>query len=127
MGEINVWAVLAAILSSGVLGALWYSPVLFLRAWIRAAGRAPQQGPLVYAMTFLSALVAAGAFALWLGPRPDLGSALLQGLVVGTCFVALSLGLNYAFANRGHVLWLIDGGFHVARFVLFGLVLGLWH
>ncbi|MDB5350222.1 MAG: hypothetical protein JWN86_1469 [Planctomycetota bacterium] len=126
MPAINIWAVLAAILASGALGALWYSPVLFLRPWVRAAGREPKQDPMVYAVTLVSAVLAAVGFAVWLGPHPSLGSALSHGLLAGICFAASSLGLNYAFANRGLVLWLIDGGFHVARFVLIGLVLGLW-
>ena len=127
MRDINLLAVLGAVVSSGALGALWYSPALFLRPWVRAAGREPDQSPGVYAVTLLSAVLAALAFAFWLGPRPSLTPALLQGLGAGTCFAAASLGLNYAFAGRGLVLWLIDGGFHVARFAVFGLVLGLWH
>ena len=127
MMDINILAVLVAIVLSGALGALWYSPVLFLRQWIKAAGREPRQDPVVYAITFGSAALAGLGFALWLGPHPALGSALLQGLTAGTCFAAASLGLNYAFASRGLTLWLIDGGFHVARFLVFGLVLGLWH
>ncbi len=46
--------------------------------------------------------------------------------VVGFCFAAMSLALHYAFAGRSLVLWLIDGGFQIARFVVFGLVFGLW-
>jgi hypothetical protein len=36
-------------------------------------------------------------------------------------------GINYQFADRKPALWLIDGGYHTVQFVLFGLVLGLWH
>ena len=127
MSYINLWAVLVAVIASAVLGALWYSPVLFLRPWVRAAGREPDQSPAVYTVTLLSAVLAAVAFAFLLGPRPSLPLALHHGLVVGLCFAAASLGLNYAFAGRGLTLWLIDGGFHIARFVVFSLVLGLWH
>ena len=35
--------------------------------------------------------------------------------------------MTYQFANLSLLMWLIDGGYHVARFVLFGLMLGLWH
>lgn len=126
MNEINVWAVLVAVVAGAALGALWYSKLLFLRPWIRAAGREPSQSPIVYAVALSSALLAASAFYVWLGPAPDLKSALLHGLVVGLCFAAASLAINYAFANRGLTLWLIDGGFHIARFVIFGLVFGLW-
>ena len=131
MNGINVWAVLLAAVSSFLLGGLWYSKVLFLEPWTRAAGPnqvAPQGHPArVFGLSFLFALVAAFAFALWLGPQPPLGAALRQGLVAGGCFVAASFGVNYQFANRSPLLWLIDGGYHTVQFALFGLVLGLWH
>jgi Protein of unknown function (DUF1761) len=127
MNGINLLAVLVAVIASAALGALWYSPALFLKPWVRAAGREPRQSPAVYAATLGSALLAAGGFAYWLGPEPSLASGLVHGLIAGVCFAAASLGLNYAFAGRGLTLWLIDSGFHIARFVLFGLVLGLWH
>lgn len=31
------------------------------------------------------------------------------------------------FSSRSTLLWVIDGGYHVAQFLLFGLILGLWH
>jgi hypothetical protein len=122
---INPWAVLVGIIASGVLGALWYSPVLFLRPWARAAGQEPAQNPSVYAVTFLSAVAAATAFGWWAGPEPSMEEAVLDGFVVGLFFAAGSLGLHYAFAGRGLRLWLIDGGFQVARFVLLGVVFSL--
>lgn len=126
MGDVNIWAVAVAALAGFLLGGLWYSPVLFVRPWIAASGRQPQMAPAVFGVYLLFALLAASAFALWLGPRPALNTAILHGLSVGVCFAAGSLGINYAAANRGLTLWLIDGGFHVARFVVFGLVLALW-
>jgi hypothetical protein len=72
-------------------------------------------------------LITAAAFAVWMGPAPSLTSALLHGLVAGGCLVAASLGMTYQFANLSVLMWLIDGGYHVARFLLFGLMLGLWH
>ncbi|GAB2489384.1 DUF1761 domain-containing protein [Arenimonas alkanexedens] len=44
MPEVNIWAVLAAALSGFVLGGLWYSPLLFGKAWqrmTRPAGSRP--------------------------------------------------------------------------------------
>ena len=49
------------------------------------------------------------------------------GLLAGAGMVAASFGINYQFANRSLTLWLIDGGYHTVQFLLFGLVLGLWH
>jgi Protein of unknown function (DUF1761) len=125
MSDINLWAVLVGIIASGVLGALWYSPLLFLRPWTRATGREPEKSPAVYAVTALTAIVASVTFGWWAGPDPSMGEAVLDGLVVGLCFAAPAVALHYAFAGRGLAVWLIDGGFQVARFVLLGIVFGL--
>jgi hypothetical protein len=131
MGEINFLAVLLAAVSSFLLGGLWYSPALFGRIWNREAGRGEpvQQGhpAKVFALSFVFALIAATAFAFWIGPKPPFTSALCQGLLAGSCLVAACFGINYQFANRTILLWLIDGGYHTAQFTIFGLVLGLWH
>jgi hypothetical protein len=129
MPEVNVWAIVVAALSSFALGGLWYSPVLFGGLWNRANGSTPQQRhpARVFGLSFVFALIAAFAFAVWLGPAPPLPMALRHGLIVGACFVMASFGINYQFAGRSTVLLLIDGGYHVMQFLLFGLVLGLWH
>lgn len=128
MPDINYPAVLVAAVSSFMLGGLWYSKLLFEKVWVREARVDPQQGhaPTVFGVSFLFTLVAATTFAVWLGPDPELGDALIQGLVVGSCFVAASFGINYQFAQNSFKMWLIDGGYHTLQFALFGLVLGLW-
>lgn len=129
MGEINLWAVLVAAASSFMLGGLWYSPALFGKVWQRENGGKEQTGhpAKVFGVSFALALVAAYCFARLLGPAPQLEAAVMQGLVVGLVFVGASFGINYQFADRSVRLWLIDGGYHTAQFVLFGAILGLWH
>jgi len=56
-----------------------------------------------------------------------LETALKAGLLAGFGIAATSFGINYQFAQRSFKLWLIDGGYHTAQFLLFGLILGLWH
>ncbi len=130
MDQLNIAATVVAAVSSFLLGALWYSPKVLGRLWNREAGRGLEaQGrhaPTVFAVSFAFNVVAAAAFALWLGPEPDLGAALAKATVAGACFVASSLGMTYQFASLSWLMWVIDGGYHVARFLLFGLVLGLW-
>ena len=125
----NLWAVLLAAVSSFLLGGLWYSPAMFGRVWNAENGAAPQSGhpAKVFGISFIFCLVAATAFASWLGSTPSLDTAVKAGVVAGFGFVAASFGINYQFAHRSFKLWLIDGGYHTVQFVLFGLVLGLWH
>ena len=128
--SINLWAVLAAAVSSFVLGGLWYSPMLFLKPWNKAMGRSEEDNghpARVFGLGFVYALVAAVVFAMLLGPSPVLSEAWKAGLLVGFGFVAMSFGINYQFANRPIIAWLIDGGYHTGQFVLYGVILGLWH
>ena len=127
--DINWLAALAAAVSAFVLGGIWYGP-LFKNAWCREAGvdpNKPGHPGRTFGSAFVLALVAAIAFAMLLGPAPHLHLALHHGALVGAAFVATSFGINYAFAGRSLKLWLIDGGYHVLQFVLYGLILGLWH
>jgi hypothetical protein len=130
MSNINVLAIVVAALSSFVLGGLWYSPALFGARWQRAAGDPRKMGgghpAKVFGLSFLCALVAAFAYA-WVVPEASsIGMGLAQGLAVGAGLVAASFGINYQFANRSTVLWLIDGGYHTLQFGIYGLILGLW-
>jgi hypothetical protein len=132
MKDINIWAVLAAAASSFLLGGFWYSKSFLGGLWNREAGRGekPEQGhhpARVFGVSILFSVIAATAFAVWIGANPPLETALVKGLVAGACFVATSFGINYQFASRSNLMWLIDGGYHTVQFVLYGLVLGLWH
>jgi hypothetical protein len=130
MFEINLPGAAVAALATFVIGGPWYSNALFGERWRRAMGVSAEAKPghparvfgLAYvfsfvATAFLSTLIASGAGAL-IGLR--------IGLVIGLCIVATSFGVNYMFANRPATALLIDGGYHVAQFAAFGLILGLW-
>jgi hypothetical protein len=130
MTDLNHGAILLAAVSSFLLGGLWYGP-LFKNAWCKAAGVDPDKPPghpaRVFGVAFAFSLVAAAVFAWLLGPAPDLFFAVGMGVAVGAGWVATSFGINYQFAGRPLTLWAIDGGYHTLQFVLYGLVLGLWH
>jgi len=129
MADINLLAVLAAAIASFVIGGLWYSPMLFGKAWCTDAGVDMEKGhpPKVFVISLVFSLVAAYAFAVWIGPAPEMTEAIRSGVWVGVGFVAASFGINYQFASRPLRMWLIDSGYHVVQFVAFGVVLGLWH
>jgi hypothetical protein len=127
MPPINPWAVLLAAALAFALGGLWYSPLLFLKLWSREA-RLEEVGKghpaKVFGVSFLFALIAAAFFGWLLGPNPGMMNALPLGVTIGVGFVAASFGINYQFANRGWKLWMVDAGYNVALFTVFGLVFG---
>lgn len=129
MIDVNWFAVVIAAVSAFVLGGLWYGP-LFKTTWCREAGvdmQAKGRHPaFVFGAAFVLSLVAAWAVAALIGRSdPSLLFAVHVGLLSGVCFVATSFGINYLFAGRSLKLWLIDAGYHVLQFTLYGLVIGL--
>ena len=132
MPEVNYLAVIAAAVATFALGALWYSPALFGKAWQREAGVTEEKMKtsnmaLIFGLTFVLSLIAAGVFALFLGPRPPMALGLGAGFSAGLCWVAASLGIDYLFERKSLKLWLINGGYHTLQFTIIGLILALWH
>lgn len=127
--SINLWAVLVAAASAFALGGLWYGP-LFLKPWAHASGMDPAAAPShpvrIFALAFACSLAAAAAFAFVLPPGATALTGSAAGALVGVFFVATSFGINYAFSRRSLLLWLIDAGYHVVQFVLYGAIIGAW-
>ena len=130
MPEVSWIAVLACGVASLVLGGLWYSPPLFAKSWQAAAGLSDEQAQggnmaLIFGGAFLLSLLAAAVFAMFIGTEMSVGAATAAGFSAGLCWVAASFGINYLFERRPLKLWLINGGYHMLQFTLFGLIIGL--
>jgi hypothetical protein len=130
MPEINFIAVVVAAVASFILGGLWYSPLLFAKAWQRESGVTDEQMAganmgMIFGLTLVLSLIAAFVFALFLGPRPSMPLGLGAGFSAGLCWVTASLGINYLFERKSLKLFLINGGYHTLQFTVIGLVLAL--
>jgi len=126
--EINWIAVVAAALSSFLLGGVWYS-ALFAKAWQSAAGLSDAQIKsgnmgLIFGGSFVLALIASASFAVFLGGQVDAMTGALYGLTAGLCWVSASFGINYLFERKSLTLFLINGGYHTLQFTLIGAILG---
>lgn len=129
--SVNYLAIIAAAVSSFVLGGLWYAPFLFGKAWMRETGLSEEQLrernlAAVFGLSFVLSLLGAFVFAMFLGPNPGLGLGFGAGLAAGLFWVAGSFGINYLFEKKGFKLWLINGGYHALQYTLIGTILGLW-
>jgi hypothetical protein len=131
MPEISWLATLAATALAFALGGLWYGP-LFGKAWMAEHGFSEAElekdfDPLrTYGLTALLAALSAivfGIFLAMLGERPPL-FAVGFGFSAGLFWVAASIGTNYLFERSSLALYLINGGYHVARFTLMGAAFG---
>ncbi|RDZ26026.1 DUF1761 domain-containing protein [Lysobacter silvisoli] len=127
--EFNWLAVIAAAASAFLLGGIWYGP-LFKKAWCREAGMDPDSKPghpaRIFAIAFGCSLLSALIFALMLPTNARAADGFGLGFVVGLFFVAMSFGINYAFAQRSLKLWMIDSGYHILQFIAYGTILAAW-
>ena len=132
MGEVNWIAVIAAGLSAMVLGGLWYSPLLFLKAWTQAQGKeypcAPGKsgGPAIanaMVMNIITALALSEVFR-WRAVD-NIGDALVTALLMATGLVVS----NQLMRDRSHEasakLSLINGANTIVVYLAMGLALAL--
>lgn len=127
----NIAAIFVAALMGFALGGLWYSPLLFAKAWMREAGLSEQQvreAPMgrVFGLAGVASLVMAFNLAAFIGPKASLGFGLFAGAAAGIGWVAMSLGVIYLFEQRSLKLWLINSGYQVLAYTLMGGLIGVW-
>ena len=128
MIELNLPGILAATLSGMILGALWYSPLLFGKAWMQAIGKTPETlgrptGPMIGSI-FASLLSACGVAILFsLAGVASLSVAVGVGLVLGLLIVFPALLSDNLFCRWGTKLLMIQSGYRVMSVVLMSLAL----
>jgi hypothetical protein len=134
LADINYLAVITAAIAAFALGALWYSPILFAKAWQKELGFTEadlQKGNMAITMggSFVLMTLMSFGLALLLNTHPegfDWVNGVYAGLFVGVFFVTASMGINMLYQNKTWRLFLIDAGYQIVFLSLMGLILGLW-
>jgi hypothetical protein len=130
MEGINWLAAVAAGILGFFPGAVWYSPLMFLKPWQADAGISGHGGGMGMAarlgLGLLMSLIAALLFAMLVGPNPTLFHSVKFGLVVGVGFITTAFAIQYLFEGKTLRLTLINGGYHTVQFLIYGIVIGLW-
>ena len=132
MPQINWLAVLAAAVSTFVIGGLWYSRVLFGRAWMSVnnfseADLAKSNMAKIFGLSFFLALIMAANLAAFLAePKTTAVWGATAGFLAGFGWVALGLATIALFERRSWKYILINGGYMTVSFVIMGLILGAW-
>lgn len=132
---VNLWAVLLAGIMNMVLGALWYSPLLFGKKWMRIIGwtekdmEGKKEGmEKAYALSFLGGLLMAfvmAHFVKYTGAKNVLEGA-QTGLWIWVGFViTTSLG-GILFEGRKKGLYYINNAYHLVSLTLMGIIFAVW-
>ncbi len=122
--------ILPAAVVGMLLGALWYSPLLFGPAWMRCLGKTSESlGSATWPMVgsvFACLLMAAGVSLLsGLMDISSLSSAIFLGLILGVCLIFSSMLSDNLFCGWGLKLLLIQAGYRLLKVELMSVIVYL--
>lgn len=129
---INHWAVLVCAIANLALGALWYSPLLFYKAWMKENKFTDDDIKKVnpaktYSITLLISVIISYNLAFFLGDdKTDMAWGTTAGFLAGFGFSALIFSVVALFEQRSWKYILINGGYITIYFTLIGFILGTW-
>ena len=130
--NINYLAVIVAALSTFLLGGLWYSPLLFGKAWMRANKFSEDDlqtfsKARMFGWSFVFSLIMAVNLAMFLAaPNTNVTWGMTAGALAGFGWVAMAIAIIGVFENRSWAYILINGGYMTVAFVVMGAIIGVW-
>lgn len=128
--NLNWLAILVATISAFMLGGIWYSPILFEKAWMNVNGFKKEELQnrnmlKIFGLAFILTFFMAFNLAMFIGPG-DLAFGMTAGFLAGFGWVALGIGVVAVFENRSLKYVLINGGYMLVAFTIMGAILGAW-
>lgn len=132
---INFFAVIAATLSSMLVGSIWYTPKVFGTYWMRTAKVTPGEGksavgPILITLlvSFVTAWVLSGAIYLSYNfyGGSFLVNALLTGLILWAGLTAARFITHDAFEGRPVGLTVLNCAHELVTILVMSLILGVW-
>lgn len=129
--NLNWLAIIVAAISAFALGGLWYSPVLFVKIWMRETGiteESSKSGNMVkiFVLSFILALIASFLLALFLGADAGGGIGALAGFLIGIGTIFTFLGITYLFERKTLTHFLVNASYGIASLTLMGFIIGVW-
>jgi hypothetical protein len=135
---INYYAVLVSAVLAMVVGAIWYGP-LFGKKWMQVIGisasdlkarkKMQKSAGKLYVIQFLLTLFQVYVLAFYIAGWTD-ASGVENALWIWAAFVIPTVAgaamWNNDSAKISWARFLIQGGYQLVLFVMFGLILGYW-
>ena len=129
---LNLPAVLVAAVLAFVIGGMWYSPLLFGKAWMQENQLTEddlQQGSQarIFGFAFLWSLIMAINLGMFLNdPGTTATWGATAGFLAGFGWAAMGVFIIGLFERRSTRYMLINGAYLVVALTLMGLVIGWW-
>lgn len=129
---INYLALLVATLVRMVVGALWYSPPLFVKPWLAMVGQTPEEMKAGMGKNIVTDLIGSFIMAFVLDHAVHYASATTigQGIAVGFFnwlgFIAVVTLSAVNYEKRPFMLWVINNGYQLLTLLIMGAIVAVW-
>jgi hypothetical protein len=136
LSDLNWLAVLVAALAYFAIGAVWYAPPLFGKAWAAAGGLAtPDPGtrpsPVIYLTPLIGSLLSAVALAML--AKATGTDTLQRGIVLGlVCAIGFAVSITFVTAQfesekpKPMVWGAITAGYHAVGILVAAIIVAAW-
>jgi hypothetical protein len=135
MSGVNLLAIPVAALVAFLIGGLWYSNLMFAKAWVNAHGHTPEKlaamqagAGRAYTGSLVAFLLMATVLSIFL-KYLDAGT-MQQGAGWGFhAWLGFALPIGFTaqlYSDRKFATFLIDAGYQLVYLVVMGAILGAW-
>ncbi len=133
--DVNFLAVFVAAVAYMVIGALWYSSLMFGNYWIKLMGFTDKKteemkkaANKAYAFSTISALVMSYVLAVFirLADISMLTEGLYLGFIVWLGFVATITLQSVVFEGRSKELFILNNGYNLVGILVMAAILSTW-
>lgn len=131
--DVNYVSVFIAAVIYMIIGALWYSPFLFAKPWMKLSGMtekdmkdAQANGMTkTYLISFITALVSAYVLSLFIAisGATNIDEAIKIGFWTSIGFIATTRLTDVLFEKKPLKLYYIDTGYNIVGFLVMAIIL----
>ena len=129
---LNWLAIIASTLAFFGFGAVWYSPFVFGKMWMKETGITAEAATKVnmvktMGLTLVFSFVMSLNLALFMN-SPEIGASqgAMYGFFTGFGWIAMAIFVSGQYEFRSTRYMLINAGYNVVGLTIMGLILGAW-
>ncbi len=131
--QISFIAIVLSVFANMIIGALWYSPVLFANIWMKSLAKTAEElhksnANLGYGLTTLAGIVTAIILSLFMSMLDSvtIGGGALIGFLAGAGIASARELSPTFFEGRKYTLFFISSGYHVVSLTIMGIIIALF-
>lgn len=131
LSSINYLAVLVAVISTFVIGFIWYAPWFLGKIWQKEVGlsdediQSANMGK-IFGLSFVFTSIAAIALAVMMSHATSAATGMIYALYISIFFIAMQKGVNFQFERRSLRLFAISASHDIVAYVSMGAIIGAW-